>query len=358
MSIQPISTGASAPSASGTRPAILIVDDSAVARAVIGRAIEGSGRFVLAGAVQSVTAAIEFLRHRHVDAILLDIEMPGIDGLSALPDLLAASDQAKILIVSSTCREGALTTVQALALGAADTLIKPGGGAFAGRFAQVLIDKISRLFEVQAPLPEPAPTAPASIAVSGFDIVAIGASTGGIHALSQLFQHIPPAFPLPMLITQHLPTSFMPYFAAQIAVLAGRPCDIAVDRLRIRPGRVIIAPGDAHLRVVSLGGGEASIRLTHEAVRSGCMPSVDPMFESLAEVYGSRALAVVLSGMGSDGSDGARHIVEAGGSVIVQDKASSVVWGMPGTIAGAGRASAILPPEQIGQLIATRQRPS
>jgi two-component system chemotaxis response regulator CheB len=358
MSTQPLATPPPTLPVTGTKPAILIVDDSAVARAVIGRTIDASGQFVLAGAVQGVDAAIAFLRHNRVDAILLDIEMPGIDGLSALPDLLAASDGAKILIVSSTCRDGGATTVQALALGAADTLVKPGTGAFPGRFSQVLIDKISRLFDVAELLPEQAVVPRADTAVSGFDIVAIGASTGGIHALSQLFQGIPAGFPLPILITQHLPASFMPYFAAQVAVLAGRPCDIAVDRLRVRPGRVIIAPGDNHLRVVSLGGGAAAIRLTHEPVRSGCMPSVDPMFESLAEVYGSRVLAVVLSGMGSDGSDGARCIAEAGGSIIVQDKASSVVWGMPGSIAGAGRANAILPPDEIGRLIAKRQRPA
>lgn len=355
----PLATArASKPPASRSKPAILIVDDSAVVRSVIGRMIAASGRFLLAGAVQDVSAAMDFLRHNHVDAILLDIEMPGIDGLTALPELIAVSGGAKILIVSSSCDNGGATTVQALALGAADTLVKPGVGVFAGRFSDVLLDKMNRLFDAGEFPPEPAPPAARPKVAGSFDIVAIGASTGGIHALSQLLRELPAGFPLPILITQHLPSSFMPYFAAQVAVLAGRPCDVAVDRLRIRPGRVIVAPGDAHLRVVSLGDGAAAIRLTHEPVRSGCMPSVDPMFESLAEVYGPRTLAVVLSGMGSDGSDGARCLAEAGGSVIVQDKASSVVWGMPGSIAGAGRASAILPPDEIGRLIATRQRPA
>ncbi|MGY4396079.1 two-component system chemotaxis response regulator CheB [Sphingomonas sp. UYAg733] len=338
-------------------PRILIVDDSAVARAVIGRMIEASRRFVVAGSVSDAQAALAFLKGNAVDAILLDIDMPGIDGLTALPDLITASLGAKVLIVSSSCDEGAVTTIQALALGAADTLVKPGVGAFAGRFAEVLTDKLTRLLEIDDIVEDVLPAVSARSDSGGFDIVAIGASTGGIHALSQLLREIPASFPLPILITQHLPESFMPYFAAQVAVLAGRPCEVATDCLRIRPGRVIIAPGDGHMRLVNLGDGGAAVRLSREPAKSGCMPSVDPMFESLAEVYGPRALAIVLSGMGRDGSDGAKRLADAGGCVVVQDQASSVVWGMPGAIASAGGASAILPPDEIGRLIAMRRRP-
>jgi two-component system chemotaxis response regulator CheB len=341
----------------GRVPRILIVDDSAVARAVIGRMIEGSRRFAVAGSVPNAQAAMAFLKTNHIDAILLDIDMPGIDGLTALPDLIALSSGAKVLVVSSSCDEGAAATVQALALGAADTLVKPGVGTFAGRFAEVLADKLTRLLEIDDVAVNVMPTVSARSESGGFDIVAIGASTGGIHALSLLLREIPASFPLPILITQHLPESFMPYFAAQVAVLAGRPCEVATDCLRIRPGRVVIAPGDGHLRLVNLGEGTAAVRLTREAVKSGCMPSVDPMFESLAEVYGPRALAIVLSGMGRDGSEGAKRLADAGGCVVVQDQASSVVWGMPGAIASAGGANAILPPDEIGRLIAMRRRP-
>jgi two-component system chemotaxis response regulator CheB len=127
--------------------------------------------------------------------------------------------------------------------------------------------------------------------------------------------------------------------------------------MRIRPGRIIVAPGNAHIRVVSTGDGGA-IRLTSDPAKSGCMPSVDPMFESLGEVYGPRVLGVVLSGMGRDGSDGARTIRTRGGTIVVQDRESSVVWGMPGAIANAGGASAVLPPVEIGRLIAARRRPA
>jgi two-component system chemotaxis response regulator CheB len=235
-------------------------------------------------------------------------------------------------------------------------LVKPEVGAFAGRFGDQLNERLVRLVEADEVV---APRTPAAAIAPGndFDVVAIGASTGGIHALSQLLRAIPADFRLPILITQHLPESFMPYFAAQVAVLANRPCEVAVDRARVRPGRILIAPGRAHMRCVAIGDG-AMIRLSTAASASGCLPSVDPMLQSVAEVYGARALGVMLSGMGRDGAIGAGHLSAAGGSVVVQDRASSVVWGMPGAVVAGGVADAILPPDEIGQLIARRRRPS
>ena len=342
----------------GRQRDILIVDDSTVARAAIGRMIAGSGRFAIAGSVPDAKAALAFLHHHQVDAILLDIAMPGVDGLTALPDLLTAGRGAKVLVVSSSADDGGAAAIQALTLGAADTLVKPGAGTFAGRFADALIDKLDRLLADEQTVVAQQPTRPPRTSAAGFDVVAIGASTGGIHALSRVLREIPVSFVSPILITQHLPDSFMPYFAAQVAVLAGRPCDIASDRLRIRPGRVIVAPGDAHMRVVALGDGGAAVRLVGDPVPNGCMPSVDPMFESVSEVFGAKALAVVLSGMGRDGSEGVKRILAARGRVLVQDQDSSVVWGMPGTIAGNGDASAILPPDEIGRMIASGRRPA
>lgn len=345
-------------SANGAPIRILIVDDSVVARTVLGRAIDGLDNFMVVGSVADAASALAFLRLREVDLILLDIEMPGVDGLTALPDLIIAGRGARILVVSSSCGDGAATTIQALSLGAADTLVKPEAGTLAGKFSAVLAEKLTRLVaaDENAGQHVAMPVRPMA-AGNDFDIVAIGASTGGIHALSQLLRAIPTSFQLPILITQHLPASFMPYFAAQIAVLASRPCDVATDHMRIEPGRIVIAPGEAHLRVVQVAG-QKLLRLTTERVASGCMPSVDPMFASLADVYGKRALAVVLSGMGRDGSDGAQQIVQSGGTVVIQDKASSVVWGMPGAVAVSGIASAILPPAQIGSLIAAQRRPA
>jgi two-component system chemotaxis response regulator CheB len=344
---------------------VLIVDDSAVVRAVIGRTIEASGRYTIAGSVATAGAAFAFLVGRTVDLILLDIQMPGVDGLTALPDLIAAAGGARVVVVSSAAGEGAAASIQALALGAADTLVKPGPGDLRARFGDQLLDKLDRLDDPVPPLPVlccPVPPrasarTPVKTEAADFDVVAIGASTGGIHALGALLRGLPTAFTLPVLVTQHLPASFMPYFAAQLAVMSGRPCDVATDRLRLRPGRLVVAPGDAHMRCVRLPDGGGAIRLSHEAVTSGCMPSVDPMLSSLAAAYGERALAVVLSGMGRDGAEGARRVREAGGCVLVQDQASSVVWGMPGTVASLGLADAVLDPDAIGRLVASRRRP-
>jgi len=337
---------------------VLIVDDSVVARSVLGRMVDGTRRFRVAAALSDVRAALDYLETHRVDIILLDIDMPGIDGLTALPDMIAAGKGARVLIVSSSADEGAAVTVQALALGAADTLVKPGIGAFGGRFAEVLEERLSRLVEVHTDL-SPVPNSTTSFGPvatpNDFDIVAIGASTGGIHALSQFLRAIPASFQVPILVTQHLPVSFMGYFAAQLAVLGSRPCEVASDRMRIRPGRIIVAPGDAHMRVAKMSDGW-SVRLSDEKSLSGCMPSVDPMFESIAEIFGKRALGVVLSGMGRDGAEGAKRLVETGARIFVQDRASSVIWGMPGAVANAGHASAVLPPDELGRLVAWQGR--
>lgn len=345
-----------------TTPRVLVVDDSVVARTVIARLVEASGRFSVAETVGSVAAALRFLAAERVDIILLDVQMPRVDGLTALPDLLAASRGARVLVVSSSAGDGAANTVRALALGAADTLEKPDASAMSARFGQALVERLDRLFErptARPPVsavPTAAPVEPIHMAGEDFDAVAIGASTGGIHALGQLLRALTPGFRPPIFVTQHLPASFMPYFAAQLAILAGRPCEVAVDRLRVRPGRLYVAPGDGHLRCVSLGGGKVAIRLASDPATSGCLPSVDPMLASMADVYGQRLLAVVLSGMGRDGALGARRVREAGGCVVVQDQATSVVWGMPGAIAAAGDAHAVLPPEEIGRFMMSRRR--
>ena len=338
---------------------VLIVDDSAVARAVLANAIDQSPRIAVARTVANAAAALAFLAQERVAFILLDIEMPGIDGLTALPDLIAAADGAKIVVVSSTASAGAANTLQALALGAADTLFKPSAGESTSRFAATLVDTLVRLGEPVRLCAVPARAPVVSTSPDGadaFDIIAIGASTGGIHALGQLLREIPASFQLPIIVTQHLPASFMPYFAGQLAVLGARPCEVAVDRLRIRAGRIIVAPGDAHLRCVALSDGGAAIRLSTDPAASGCLPSVDPMLASLAGVYGRRLLAVVLSGMGRDGADGARAVHDSGGCVVAQDQATSVVWGMPGAVAATGCADALLGPEAIGRLIASGRR--
>jgi two-component system chemotaxis response regulator CheB len=346
--------------AAGARHRVLVVDDSAVARAVLTRVIDATPNFAVAGVVGDADAARAFLLSNRVDIILLDIDMPGVSGLMALPDLLVAGRGARVLVVSSACDEGGATTIQALALGAADTLVKPGIGNFAGRFVYLLRERLERLAGVSAERGDGmANDQPRSGSVSveqpfaGFApaIMAVAASTGGIHALSRLLRHLPVASPVPMLITQHLPATFMPYFAAQVALLSGRPCEVAADRTRVLPGRIYVAPGHAHIRCVPMIEG-AAIRLSDEAVASGCRPSADPMLQSVGDGWGPAALAVVLSGMGRDGAEGARTLKAAGGRLIAQDRETSVVWGMPGAVVRAGLADAVMPPDAIGRMIA------
>ena len=346
---------------------VLIVDDSAVARAVIGRLIDASDRWAVMCSVPTVAAAHAFLAVAEVDVILLDIHMPGVDGLTALPRLLAAAPGAKVVVVSSSEAAG----VQAMALGAADAVTKPGPAGYTSVFGTALLASLRRLSAPAGNLSSlpaggkattrPATAAPARPAprplAAEFDLVAIGASTGGIHALSAVLGALPAACRVPIVITQHLPASFMPYFATQIALMAKRPCDVAVDRMRLRPGRIVVAPGDAHLQAVALPDGNTALRLIHAPQPSGCMPSVDPMLASLAAIHGERLLAVVLSGMGRDGAIGAAAVRRAGGCVVVQDCASSVVWGMPGAVVAADDCAVILPPDAIGRLIASGKRP-
>lgn len=327
---------------------VLIIDDSVVARAVIARALDAP-QIAVVGAVPNAGTALAFLATTEVDLMVLDIDMPGIDGLSALPDLLHAGGQARVLVVSSACAEGAAATLQALALGAADTLVKPAPGRTGQSFADQLVGKVLRLTSGDERSSTPS-RRPSASSAKGFDVLGIGASTGGIHALSHLLRAIPPGFAKPILITQHLPANFMPYFANQIAVLAGRSCRVVEDRMPLQQGRVYLAPGDAHVRV----SGQPSapvLRLSREPCQSGCMPSVDPMFDSIAALFRSRALGIVLSGMGRDGADGTARIVAGGGSVLVQDQASSTVWGMPRAALSAG-ATAAMTPQELGRYVA------
>ncbi|WP_322963329.1 chemotaxis-specific protein-glutamate methyltransferase CheB [Sphingomonas fuzhouensis] len=337
---------------------VLIVDDSAVARALIARAIEPHARFQVVGAVSHVEAALRFLEDQAADIILLDVAMPGIDGISALPGLLAAGRGARIIIVSASTPAGGAAAVQALAHGAADTLDKPRPQGLAG-FGDALLNKLDTLAQPQdravAPRPAPAmPPAQASMRIvqARPDIIGIGASTGGIHALAKLLAPIPVTMTVPIVVTQHLPATFIPFFAVQLAAVAKRPCVMAEDRMRIRSGQILIAPGDAHVTFVRLTDGGAAIRLKLDRVRSGCLPSVDPMFASMAQLWGERAWGIVLTGMGRDGLEGARLLHAAGGTIIAQDRESAVVWGMPGAVVTDGLADAVMPPDAIGGMIA------
>ena len=337
---------------------LMIVDDSMVARAVLSRMIDADANFEIAAIAGTAEDAVEALGQVMVDIVLLDLEMPGVGGLKGLPRILEAAKGAKVLIVSSLAEDGAEETVAALALGAHDTLPKPGTGRFNGRFSEVLLGKLRELgYADRSSMPVLGLAAmPRTISAQTDEplrLLAIGSSTGGIHALGTFFAALPERIGVPILVTQHLPPAFMTVFARQLSIAANREAVVAEDGTRLLPDRIVVAPGDAHLMVDEMQG-KLIARLLKTKSSTGCMPSVDPMLSSAGAVLGAGALGVILTGMGRDGAEGARRLVEAGGSVMAQDEASSAVWGMPRAIAESGLACAILPPDKLARRVASR----
>ncbi|MDB5669214.1 MAG: cheB [Alphaproteobacteria bacterium] len=340
---------------------VMIVDDSSVARTVLSRMIAAHPEFEIAALAANGEEALATLRKVDVDIVLLDLEMPGTNGLDVLPDIVREGRGARVLIVSSLCEEGAEVAVRALALGAADTLPKPGTGNFAGRFSEILAERLRRI----GPIPTASP--PFSAAARNDRprlrlraesdarprCIAIGASTGGLHAISEFLAMLPERINIPLLVTQHLPTIFMPFFAKQLEAACGRAARVAEDREALRPDEILVAPGDANL-CLDQEGSKVRVRLDLETGASGHLPSVDPMFAALAAVYGKGAMGIVLSGMGRDGLAGALEIADRGGTLLVQDQESSAVWGMPKAVAEAGIASAVLSPGALGRRVAAR----
>lgn len=336
---------------------VMLVDDSIVVRSITERIIESAGGFDIVASLPTATEALVWLDKGRVDVIILDIEMPGMSGLAALPQMLAKARGARVIILSANCDEGGPAAVEALALGAADTLLKPGRGTFAGRFGETLVARVRALAASERqPLPLPVSIAPAGpvempeLGARAIAAIGIGASTGGIVAINAFLQALPKRIDCPMFITQHLPGGFMTFFAEQLARATGRKVVVAEDGMRVERAHIYVAPGEAHLRLTILSG-KPHIMLDRSPSPVGACPSVDPMMASMADVYGTGACAVMLSGMGRDGLEGVRDVRREGGLVLAQDVGSSVVWGMPGAVAREGLAEAVLDPEQIGKLV-------
>jgi two-component system, chemotaxis family, protein-glutamate methylesterase/glutaminase len=333
---------------------VVLIDDSVVARAMLSRIFESDPDFTVAAVFDRAARALDWLQHNRCDLILLDIEMPGRSGLAALPDLIEASGRAQIVVVSSIAEEGAVATLNALALGAADAIAKPAAGQIGRQFGIELIERLRGLAEdgpVDVARSPALPMRDASARRAA--CVAIGASTGGIHALAQLLRALPAHFTAPILVTQHLPLPFMAFFADQLASIAGRPCHVAKTGEFLANGTILIAPGDGHLCVEQAGTG-ARVEILRHRAQSRCLPSVDPMFDSVGRCFGDSAFGVVLSGMGRDGAEGAVSLAKRGGTLLVQDSESATIWGMPGSIARAGLASLIAPPDRIASFLASR----
>jgi len=340
--------------------AVLVVDDSVVVRRIMTRVLEADPRFTVAGAVASGAQALELVQARPVDLVLLDVQMPGLDGMQVLPRLLDPARHIRVALLSGTYREGSELALRALAMGASDVVEKPSAGHFSDRFVARLLDRLAHLAgaAAQARRPDQPDAAAIRLRPAGTQVRAlgIGASTGGISAILSVIGGFAAPLPFPLFITQHLPANFQPLFAEQLRRASGLPVLLAEDGQPVRAGAIHLAPGHAHLSLARDADDVVSIRLSREACKHGGVPAVDPMFGALARVYGEGACGVILSGMGRDGAAGALRIVEAGGWLIAQDVRSSAVWGMPGAVARAGLASLVLPPTAIAGAIMTQLR--
>jgi len=359
----------------------MVVDDSAVIRGLITRALETDPDITVVTTVGNGQMAVNALSRADIEVVILDIEMPVMDGLTALPLLIAAQPRLQVIMASTLTRRNADISLRALAAGAADYVAKPTSASAVGNgeeFKADLIAKIKGLAGTQrrqrgltAPSPRAAPdqsrgVLPIKRPVVGStrgplslrampteipEIIAIGSSTGGPQALFEVLGTLRGGLNQPILITQHMPATFTTILAEHIMRQSGLPTAEATDGMRIEHGHVYVAPGDFHMLVEAGAVGHKILRLQKGPPENYCRPSVDPMLRSIVKAYGRRVLTVILTGMGQDGLRGSEAVVAAGGSVIAQDEASSVVWGMPGAVALAGVCSAVLPIKEVAGCI-------
>lgn len=347
---------------------VMVVDDSAVIRGLLSRALEADPSIEVVASVSNGEQAIVAVTRHDVDVAVLDIEMPVMDGLTALPKIIAAKPDVQVIMASTLTRKNAEISLKALQAGAADYVTKPSSsGELQGaqEFNRELTTKIKALGAAarsgkpararrseKAAAAVPAPAKPAAqitlrrAPITPPAALAVGSSTGGPQALITLLSSLDGNLKLPILITQHMPATFTTLLAEHISRGTPFTCSEGADGDRLRPGHIHLAPGGYHMEVEDAEGGPV-IRLNQNPPENFCRPAVDPMLRSLTRIYGGRLMVVILTGMGADGMRGCKDVVAANGSVVAQDEASSVVWGMPGAVATAGLCSAVLPLPEI-----------
>jgi two-component system chemotaxis response regulator CheB len=369
---------------------VMVVDDAVVVRGLLTRWIEAEAGLHIVGSMRSGREAIEQLERANPDVVILDVDMPDTDGITALPLLLEKKRDLIVIMASTLTRRNAEISLRALALGAADYIPKPQTTreiTTSTSFRRELIDKIRALGSRRKPVMPAAPAAvrgderygePALRRVASPSlapqlivpqlhehgvlklrplplmtprVLLIGASTGGPQALNRMLAQVSSVIDhAPVLVVQHMPPTFTTILAEHLTRAVGRPAHEAVDGEEVRAGQIYIAPGGHHMRVVRRAG-NPTIAIEDGPLVNFCKPAVDPLFDTAAEIWGGKNLAIVLTGMGSDGTRGAANLVAAGSAVIAQDEESSVVWGMPGSVANAGLCSAVLPLDRIAPAV-------
>ncbi len=331
----------------------MVCDDSAVIRGAITRMLEADPGVRVVAKAANGQQAVEALQRMAIDVVVLDIEMPVMDGMQALPLLLRTDPGLKVVMASTLTTRGAEIALRALRLGAADYLPKPSSTGLTpdDRFQRELLEKVKGLARQRRRGPRPTATVPLRpVSLLPARLLAIGSSTGGPQALFTLVQGLGRQIDVPVVLTQHMPPTFTPILADHINRLDGLGCAEAKDGEPLLKGRIYLAPGDRHLMVEGRPGALRA-RLTMDPPENFCRPSVDPMLRSATSACEGRVLVAMLTGMGHDGLAGTRQVVDAGGTAIAQDEATSVVWGMPGAIAQAGLCHAVLPlPALAGKL--------
>ncbi len=344
---------------------ILVVDDSSLMRKLLRDAIEADPSLSLAGAAPNGRIALAMLGESVPDLIVLDIEMPELDGLATVVEIRKLHPELPVIMFSSLSVQGAEATITALMRGASDYVTKPSGpGGVAGAVAAIASALLPKIRALCAPVwtaaaavePEiktrPRLLVPPS-ELRPIEIVAIGSSTGGPDALAAVLAQIPGTFRVPVVIAQHMPPVFTSFLAQRLNALTELNVAEVQDGEPLAAGRAWIAPGGYHT-IVRRGRAGVVLATNQEPEVNSCRPSVDVLFRSVAEIYGDKALAVVLTGMGQDGLVGSQELVRNGSRVFVQDMATSVVWGMPGFIARSNLAEQVLPLGAIGrEIVAT-----
>lgn len=356
---------------------VLVVDDSAVVRGLLNRSLEGEADYEVAGSVRHGEDALLWLQRHHADVMLLDVEMPVMDGLTTLKCVQQLYPELPVIMVSAVTESGAESTLQALAMGAVACVAKPHAQNTAACVAQLATELVPLIRELVGSGPQrPQKSSSRSGSVSNRttqpvsvvrpqtrdhnepfhpEVIVIGSSTGGPRALSDVLVSIPSSVDLPILIVQHMPPMFTPMLAKHLSTDSGRPGQEARNGEALQEGTIYVAPGDWHVEL-SRHEGRLFTQLHQGPAEHFCRPSVNPLFRSAAACCRSSVLAIMLTGMGSDGLEGTEDIRAAGGYVIAQDEASSVVWGMPGAIVNAGLADQILPLDRIGPCVSEMLR--
>lgn len=350
---------------------VMLVDDSAIVRGLIARAIEADPGIEVVATASNGRIGVQQAGVHKPDIVILDIEMPEMDGITALPEILKSAPGCKVIMASTLTLRNAGISLQALSLGASDYLAKPSstkGKEELDLFYHELIAKIRALVPHKGtPRASAAPAVPATpvravpvqlaTAVSTRpQALAIASSTGGPQALTTLMEGLKGSLGnVPIFLTQHMPPTFTTILAEQLSKTGGRPCAEAKEGEIVKHGHMYVAPGNYHMLAVRKGV-NVELRLNQDPPVNYCRPAADPMLNSLSQVYGNSLFTVVLTGMGQDGMEGARTASKNGGGVIAQDEATSVVYGMPKAVAEAGVCQAILPLPEIAGYILQRFR--